>query len=215
MNVDAVVACGSSGADPLTRVGGISLLVRAVDSLLGAGGFGRVHVLSARPSDHTRVVDACAGLPVVVHPHALQRENGTRSNGSNTLRVILGPVDAVVVHDVAWALVDCADVLPRLLAGLADGHTAVVPVVPLTDTVKDVDASGFVVGTPDRADLCVVQTPQLYRSAALDLVALPDLDPASTLAAAGIGVHTVAGDPRAFALRTGDDVDLARAVVRG
>jgi 2-C-methyl-D-erythritol 4-phosphate cytidylyltransferase len=61
----------------------------------------------------------------------------------------------------------------------------------------------------------VVQTPQAYRSATLDRVALPDADAAPALAAAGIGVHTVTGDPSAFALRTGDDVDLARAVVRG
>lgn len=213
MNVDAVVACGSSVVDPLTRVGGVPLLVRAVESLLGAGGFSRVHVLSVQASDPARVADACAGLPVVVHPHALQRAGGTRSNGSSTLRAILGATEAVVVHEVAWALVDCADVLPRLLAALAAGHPAVAPVVPLTDTVKDVDASGLVVGTPDRAGLCVVQTPQVHRSATLDRVALPDTDPAHW--AAGVGVHTVAGDPSAFALWTGDDVDLARAVVRG
>lgn len=215
MNVDAVVVYRSSGADPLTRIGGVPLLVRAVESLLGAGGLSRVHVLSAQASDHTRVVDACAGLPIAVHPHALQRGSGTRSDGSNAFSVILATADAVVLHDVAWALVDCAAVLPRVLAGLAAGHVAVAPVVPLTDTVKDVDASGFVVGTPDRAGLCVVQTPQAYRSATLDRVALPDADAAPALAAAGIGVHTVTGDPSAFALRTGDDVDLARAVVRG
>ncbi|MDN5857417.1 MAG: 2-C-methyl-D-erythritol 4-phosphate cytidylyltransferase [Pseudonocardia sp.] len=210
MNVDAVVVCGTSAADPLARVGGVPLLVRAVESILGAGGFGRVHVLPAHPDDCARVDAVCAGLPVVVHPRAVQRATGTGSDGMDTLRLDACAAEVLVVHDVAWALVACAEVLPRVLAGVAAGHAAVVPVVPLTDTVKVVDASGLVVGTPDRAGLRVVQTPQAYRTAAFDRSGLPSM----ALAAGAACAHTVAGDPSAFPLRTADDVELARAVVR-
>lgn len=211
MGAVAIVVCSSSDLDVLVPLSGKPLLVRAVESLLGTDGVGRVHVLLPHPAEHTRVFDACAGLPVVVHPHDHQRGSDTGSNGSGTLRRISGSADAIVVHDLAWALVACADVLPRVLAGIADGHAAVVPVVPLTDTVKDVDRAGLVVGTPDRAGLRVVQTPRAYRPAVLDRVAGTDVDPATP----GLTVHTVAGDPAAFALRTHDDVEFARAVIRG
>ena len=209
MDVAAVVVCNASDLDVLTPIGGVPLLVRAVETLLGAGGFRRVHVLAGAPDQHARLSDACSALPVIVHPHALQRAEPTSGDGSDTLRRTIGAVDAVVIHDVTWALVGDT-VLPAVLAALADGHDAVAPVVPLTDTVKDVTPSGLVVGTPDRAGLRVVQTPQAFRSA------VPDpLRPAPALAAAGVVVHTVAGDPAALPLRTGDDVELARAVLRG
>ena len=37
------------------------------------------------------------------------------------------------------------------------------PVLPVTDTLKTVDASGLVTGTPRRADMVAVQTPQGFR----------------------------------------------------
>jgi 2-C-methyl-D-erythritol 4-phosphate cytidylyltransferase len=209
MDVAAVVVCNAPDLDVLTPVGGVPLLVRAVETLLGADELSCVHVLWGAPTEHARLSDACAGLPVVVHPHVVQRASTASGDGSDTLRRTLGAVEAIVVHDVTWALVDAA-VLTAVLAGLAGGHDAVVPVVPLTDTVKDVDPSGLVTGTPDRAGLRVVQTPQAFRSV------VPDpLQPAPALAASGVVVHTVAGDPAALPLRTGDDVELARAVARG
>jgi 2-C-methyl-D-erythritol 4-phosphate cytidylyltransferase len=211
MDVAAVVVCNAPELDVLTPIGGVPLIVRAVEVLLGADDLSCVHVLPNAAAEHARLSDACAGLPVVVHPHAVQRAETASGDGSDTLRRTLGAVDAVVVHDVTWALVD-AGVLTSVLAGLADGHGAVVPVVPLTDTVKDVTPSGFVTGTPDRAELRVVQTPQGYRSTVLDEITGP-LWPA--LAASGVEVHTVPGDPAALPLRTGGDVELARAVVRG
>jgi len=209
MDVAAVVVCNAPELDVLTPIGGVPLLVRAVETLLGAGEFGRVHVLVGALDQHARLSDACSALPIMLHPHALQRVGATSGDGSDTLRRTIGAFDAVVIHDVTWALVDSA-VLSAVLAGLADGHDAVAPVVPLTDTVKDVTPSGLVTGTADRDGLRVVQTPQAFRSVVLD-----PLRPAPALAAAGVVVHTVAGDPAALPLRTGDDIELARAVLRG
>lgn len=216
MDAVAVIVAGASRVDALVPIAGVPLLVRAVEGLLGAGGFTRVHVLLDVSIDHARVRDACAGLPVVVHPHALQRRDGVGSNGSSTLRRISDAADAVVVHDVARGLAPSV-LVAAVLAGLRDGHDAVVPVLPLTDTVKQVDGSGLLLATPDRAGLRVVQTPQAFRSAAIDtvLVTRQDTDPlrlALAMAASGIGVHTVAGDPMAFAVLTTTDVDMAGTV---
>jgi 2-C-methyl-D-erythritol 4-phosphate cytidylyltransferase len=63
----------------------------------------------------------------------------------------------VLVHDVARALAP-----PSLIATVvaaADDHDLVVPVLPLSDTVKQLDGDGLVAGTADRAELGVVQGP--------------------------------------------------------
>jgi len=143
MDVAAVVVCNAPDLDVLTPIGGVPLLVRAVEALLDADDLSCVHVLWGASAERERLSDACAGLPVVLHPHAVQRAGPVSGDGSDTLRRAVGAVDAIVVHDVTWALVD-GTVLPAVLAGLADGHDAVAPVVPLTDTVKDVTPSGLV-----------------------------------------------------------------------
>ena len=73
----------------------------------------------------------------------------------------LSPCDWVAVHDGARPLAG-----PELLArGLAAAQEtgAAVPVIPLADTVKMVDADGLVVRTLPRDELWAVQTPQVFR----------------------------------------------------
>ncbi len=73
---------------------------------------------------------------------------------------------AVLVHDAARPFMTPA--LPlRILHGLAAGHVAVIPGIPLVDTVKVVDANALVTHTPDRATLRAVQTPQGFLREAL------------------------------------------------
>jgi 2-C-methyl-D-erythritol 4-phosphate cytidylyltransferase/2-C-methyl-D-erythritol 2,4-cyclodiphosphate synthase len=69
--------------------------------------------------------------------------------------------DIVLIHDAARAFVT-GDVISRAIdSALVTG--AAIPVVPVTDTVKQVDASGAIVATPDRAQLRIAQTPQAFR----------------------------------------------------
>lgn len=68
---------------------------------------------------------------------------------------------AVLVHDAARPFAS-AGLASRLLDALEAGEEAVIPGVPLKDTVKRV-AGGRVAGTPPRAELVAVQTPQAFR----------------------------------------------------
>ncbi|MGO4715404.1 bifunctional 2-C-methyl-D-erythritol 4-phosphate cytidylyltransferase/2-C-methyl-D-erythritol 2,4-cyclodiphosphate synthase [Bradyrhizobium sp. 2TAF24] len=69
--------------------------------------------------------------------------------------------DIVLIHDAARAFVTEA-VITRAIA--AAGQTgAAIPVVAVTDTIKQVDAAGAVAATPDRATLRIAQTPQAFR----------------------------------------------------
>jgi 2-C-methyl-D-erythritol 4-phosphate cytidylyltransferase len=68
-------------------------------------------------------------------------------------------LDVVLVHDAARPLVP-ADVVDRVVAAVASGASAVVPVLPMTDTIRATDADGVLAGIVDRSTLRAVQTPQ-------------------------------------------------------
>ncbi|MDF8265539.1 2-C-methyl-D-erythritol 4-phosphate cytidylyltransferase [Luteipulveratus flavus] len=76
-------------------------------------------------------------------------------------------VDVVLVHDAARALAPTT-LFDAVVAAVRAGADAVVPGLPVTDTVKQVDAAGHVVATPDRSTLRAVQTPQGFARAALE-----------------------------------------------
>ena len=127
---------------------------------------------------------------------------------------------AVVPSDVQWVLVHDAarpatpvSVARRVLDALLAGERAVVPVLPVSDTIKRVDARGYVVHTPDRAALRAVQTPQGF---ARDLLvaahegASDATDDAALVEAMGVAVATVPGDPAARKITTVDDLTAAQ-----
>lgn len=65
----------------------------------------------------------------------------------------------VLVHDAARCLTPAA-VFHRVAAAVAAGQGAVVPVLPVVDTIRRVDEEGSSQGTVDRGLLRAVQTPQ-------------------------------------------------------
>jgi 2-C-methyl-D-erythritol 4-phosphate cytidylyltransferase len=78
------------------------------------------------------------------------------------LAALASDIDTVLVHDVARPFVP-PQVITRVVAALAAGADAVIPVLVLSDTVKTVDAAGRVTATIDRGALRAVQTPQGFR----------------------------------------------------
>jgi 2-C-methyl-D-erythritol 4-phosphate cytidylyltransferase len=125
----------------------------------------------------------------------------------------LRPGDEVVlVHDAARALAP-PTLFSRLVREVLAGHDAVVPGLPLTDTVKKVDADGVVVATPDRAALRAIQTPQAFRREVLEhahaRAAGGATDDAALVEAVGGHVRVVDGDRLAFKITTPDDLAVA------
>jgi 2-C-methyl-D-erythritol 4-phosphate cytidylyltransferase/2-C-methyl-D-erythritol 2,4-cyclodiphosphate synthase len=68
--------------------------------------------------------------------------------------------DIVLVHDAARPFASPALIARAIEA--ASGSGAAIPALPVTDTVKTVDAKGHVTGTADRDALRIVQTPQAF-----------------------------------------------------
>jgi 2-C-methyl-D-erythritol 4-phosphate cytidylyltransferase / 2-C-methyl-D-erythritol 2,4-cyclodiphosphate synthase len=136
-------------------------------------------------------------------------------------RSIRDPDDAVVlIHDAARPFADIGLIDRAIDAGRA--HGAAVPGVPVTDTVKVVDGTGRVVGTPPRDALRAVQTPQAFAFAAI-LAAhrravsagLESFTDDGALAEwAGLGVTVFEGDPANVKLTRPADFDAAEQRLR-
>ena len=140
---------------------------------------------------------------------------------ANALAVLPDDIEFVLVHDAARALTP-SDVVARVLASLHDGANAVVPAIPVADTVKVVEDHA-VMRTLDRASLRAVQTPQGFTRAALERAhqhaqeqGVDDVtDDAGLCEAAGIAVRVVDGDQLAFKITRPLDLVLAEAILGG
>ncbi|SDD62337.1 2-C-methyl-D-erythritol 4-phosphate cytidylyltransferase [Mycolicibacterium neoaurum] len=93
-----------------------------------------------------------------------------------------------------------ADMIDRVVAALADGADLVVPVLPVTDTVKTVDAGGTITATVDRSTLRLLQYPRGMRA---------DRLPDESLA----GAVTVDGDADAVSVQLPADAALLEAII--
>ena len=69
--------------------------------------------------------------------------------------------DVVLIHDAARPFVS-AELISRAIDA-ASRTGAAIPSIPITDTVKLIDANGNVDATPDRSRLRIAQTPQAFR----------------------------------------------------
>ncbi|MBY6240210.1 bifunctional 2-C-methyl-D-erythritol 4-phosphate cytidylyltransferase/2-C-methyl-D-erythritol 2,4-cyclodiphosphate synthase [Methylosinus sp. Sm6] len=140
-------------------------------------------------------------------------------NGLEALARLSSVPEIVLIHDAARPFVDAGLVARAVDAARA--HGAAVPGLPLTDTVKQVDASGVVAATPDRAALRSVQTPQAF-SFPLILAAhraagsgAEPTDDGMVAEAAGHEVHVFAGEPANFKLTTAEDFLRAQTQLLG
>jgi 2-C-methyl-D-erythritol 4-phosphate cytidylyltransferase len=211
--VGIVAAAGSGlrlGADlpkALVPLAGRPLVCWAVEALR-AGGVAEI-VVAVPAADR-------AAFASVLGPEAVLVQGGTTRTASvrAALRAAGPDADVVLVHDAARPLTP-PDLVARVLSALAGGARAVVPVLPVVDTVVAVDDDGAVSGTVARAQLRRVQTPQGFDRGTLALQPGAELtDDASVVRAAGVQVTTVPGDERAAKVTVAHDLALAELLAR-
>ncbi|VBA61797.1 2-C-methyl-D-erythritol 4-phosphate cytidylyltransferase [Mycobacterium attenuatum] len=197
------------------QLDGQTLVERAVQGLLESQVVDNVVV--AVPPDRTDEAKLILGHTATIMPGGANRTETVRL----ALSVLAETAEPsfVLVHDAARALTPPSLVV-RVVRALHAGHTAVVPALPLADTIKAVDASGVVLGTPERAGLRAVQTPQGFAGdlllRAYQRAGTSDFtDDASLVEHIGGQVQVVEGDPLAFKITNRLDLLLAHAIVRG
>ncbi|WP_051214847.1 2-C-methyl-D-erythritol 4-phosphate cytidylyltransferase [Granulicoccus phenolivorans] len=219
--VVAIVAAAGSGTrlgaalpKALVPLAGEPLVLRSVRQL-AAGGVDRVVVTAAPPLVATfQQVLENAPVPCQVVAGGAERQDSVRLG-----LAAAGECGVLLVHDAARPLVPAA-VVAAVIAAVRAGHPAVVPALPVIDSIRRVlpDESSEVV---DRSRLRAVQTPQGFdpstlRAAHEHVLArgLVVTDDAACCEAMGRSVHLVPGAREAMKITEPIDLILAEALLR-
>lgn len=217
-----IVAAGrglrAGGALPkqYRSVAGIPMVRRTVDRFLAHPGIDAVLVVIGE-GQRALYDDAVSGL---TDARLLEPVTGGDERQASVLAG-LSSVEAagfshVLIQDAARPFVP-AEMIDRVLAGL-EGADAVLPVLPVVDTLKRVGDGGVEV-TVDRAALMRAQTPQgfAYTSIVEAHRAARDTgravtDDAEIAEVAGLAVHVVQGSENAMKITTEQDFALAETL---
>lgn len=219
------VRLGPGAPKALRALNGTPMLIHAVRAMAASRAVSLV-VVVAPPEDAAEVKSLLAdhALPertdFVVVPGGETRQESVKLG----LDALPDGIGVVLVHDAARPLVP-VDTVDGVIEAVRDGAPAVVPALPLTDTVKQVEpgdpsAPGRpepVVATPERARLRAVQTPQGFdrdtlvraHASVTDNVT----DDASMVEQLGLQVVVVPGHEEAFKVTRPLDLVLAEAVL--
>lgn len=229
MRVVALIAAAGQGTrlgaavpKAFVRLRGRTLVERSVAAMLTSAVVDEVVVLvSTDMESYAREVLSRAGLLDAAVPVRLAHGGGERADSVWAgLRTITDDEAVVLIHDAARALTP-PGMIARVARRVLEGAPAVIPVIPVADTIKQV-VGDVVEGTPDRSTLRAVQTPQGFllsglRAANEAYFGAEDpgfvaTDDASLMEWHGVPVVTVQGDPMAFKVTTPIDMTLARTI---
>lgn len=212
MTAVIVVAAGSGqrlGAGvpkALVPIDGRTLLEHCVDAVRAMPRISQIVVVA--PAQEVAAITAGTGPGVDVVAGGATRNASVRAG----LQALAATRD-VLIHDAARPFAP-AEVFDRVLDALESAE-AVVPALPVTDTIKRVH-DGVVVETPVRAELVAVQTPQGFRVATLRAAHETGdsdvTDDAMLVERAGVPVHVVEGSPLAMKITTPFDLVVASAM---
>jgi 2-C-methyl-D-erythritol 4-phosphate cytidylyltransferase len=200
---------GAGTPKALQLLAGQPLLAHALARVTAAPSVGCVVV--AAPPAEVAAVRQLAGPEVTVVAGGQTRQASVAA----ALAAVPDGYGIVLVHDAARALAPTA-LVEAVAAAVRDGAEAVIPVLPVVDTIKEV-AAGTVVGTVDRSVLRAVQTPQGFRRAVLAAAhaagADEHTDDAGLVEKLGLPVGTVPGDEAAFKITRPVDLVFAEALL--
>ena len=183
------------------------LLTPVMRNLFAAGCIDLVALVvpSSQVDEFTKVADVSV-MVIGIDERAFE---STYSIVANALPAIpdsgiSADVSVVLVHEQRHAFAP-PELIRRVVEEIDAGAPAAVPVLPCTDSVKELDEAGVIIDTPDRATLRVTQSPvgfagHLWRTE-------PEPTPWHPLPP---GARTVPGHPAARAIRTAFDLAFAK-----
>lgn len=219
------VRLGPGAPKALRALSGTPMLIHAVRAMAASRAVSLV-VVVAPPDGAPEVKNLLDEHSLPEHTDYLVVAGGDTRQESVRLGLEALPDDitAVLVHDAARPLVP-VDTVDAVVEAVRDGAVAVVPALPLADTVKEVEPRPKgepepVVATPERARLRAVQTPQGFDRDTLvrahETVAVNGegaTDDAGMVEKLGAPVVVVPGHEEAFKVTRPLDLVLAEAVL--
>lgn len=218
-------------------LGGEPLLVHALRGIVASGIGSQVCVALPAGDDGLRRLcedfreELADGGPLLtIVDGGATRADSVRAG----IGVLMDGIEAVLVHDAARALTP-ESVFHRVADALAAGAAAVIPAVPVVDTVKTVAATTgehtalapeIVTGTAPREELRAVQTPQGFRLGTLlraheaaqtldENQSAAVTDDAMLVEMLGTQVYAVRGSTQSLKITTPLDLILAEGLLEG
>lgn len=202
-------------------LGGAPVLTRTIAAFLGALPEARVATV-IHPDDVELYDAAVAALPASSAGRLTAWVKGGATRQESVRNGLESLVDdgrkLVLIHDAARPF-SSNELIQRACIAAAE-YGAAIPGFAVTDTIKTVDAGGLVVGTPDRASLRAVQTPQAFEfslilSAHRATAGLELTDDAAVAERAGHRVHVFEGEPGNMKITTAGDLEAAERRLMG
>ncbi|WP_067509103.1 2-C-methyl-D-erythritol 4-phosphate cytidylyltransferase [Actinoplanes sp. TFC3] len=209
------VRLGPGAPKALRLLAGEPLLVHAIRRVAAAPSV-RMIVVAAPAAEVEAVRELLAPIAAVtVVAGGKERQDSVAA----ALAVVPAEVGIVLVHDAARALTPPA-LVESVAAAVRSGHPAVIPALPVVDTIKEVApaaAAETVLGTVDRSVLRSVQTPQGFRhevlAAAHRAIVDAHTDDAGMVERSGTPVVCVPGSESALKITRPLDLVIAEALL--
>lgn len=210
------------GPKQYRRIGGKPVIWHTLKRFLDWPKCGPI-VVVIHPDDHALLQSSIADLPqrealLIVQGGATRQASVL--NGLKALRP--QEIRHVMIQDAVRPFVETT-LLDRIAVQLDAGKTAVLPAIPVSDTIKRGDAAGLVTATVSRKDLFAAQTPQSFHyetiltahERAATEQAVDFTDDASIAEWAGIPVHLVEGSIDNVKLTVKRDIAMADEKLKG
>lgn len=215
----AVVVAGGSGtrmgsSEPkqFLRLSGKRILQRSLENLADA--VPGIHLITVLPRDYLNVWKEMCVAESFDIPQTLVAGGLTRFL---SVRNALGKVPdgaIVAIHDGVRPFAG-PGMVRRMLSMMSETTRALIPVVPVVDTLKSTDPS---VPDPVRSSTVAVQTPQIFLSEDIRKAYAQPYDPsftddASVAARMGIPVAMTEGDRFNIKITTPEDLVFGEAIL--
>jgi len=223
-----IVAAGRSqrmgGADKQLRtIAGVPVLARTVAAFEECEDVGAI-VLVLNPDNMGGTAEMAAeyGWSKVraMIPGGERRQDSVSAGLAAVGRLSEPSYEWVAVHDGARPLLT-PGLISRGLAA-AQEFGAAIAALPATDTIKTVDAELTITGTPERSNLWLAQTPQIFRTSilagayeTLSTQSEGATDCARIVELAGRPVKVYEGERTNIKITTPLDLLMAEAIVKG
>jgi 2-C-methyl-D-erythritol 4-phosphate cytidylyltransferase/2-C-methyl-D-erythritol 2,4-cyclodiphosphate synthase len=201
------VRLGASIPKALVELAGQTLIQRCVSGIAPIAN----QIIVAAPTGYEDKFREILGDDILVVTGGVTRTDSVKAALAHATS------DFILVHDAARSLAS-TDLAGRVIDALVTGESAVIPSLAVVDTIKNVDADGYVQATPDRSLLRAVQTPQGF---AADLLRKAHesgkdaTDDAGLVEALGVKVKVIDGEFQALKITTSEDLATAEKILLG
>ena len=203
----------AEGPKQYRKIGGKAVIARTLEAFIDHPSVGQI-IVAIHPDDDALFRDAAGG-----DTHRIKLVHGGATRQVSTRLALEALAESfpkyVMIHDAARPFVD-AELINRVAVALKEAE-AVLPALPVSDTIKRADGDLNVLETVPREDLHAAQTPQAFNyqriryahrqaaEAGLDTFT----DDAAIAAWAGMQVRIVSGSVDNMKLTWARDIAMA------